>query len=140
MGAQNIGFAIPIDNAKKDLTDLKKHGRIIQPFLGVRYIPINKQLQENFAQRFNIQIPVDYGALVIKEPNIGDSAIVPNSPADKAGIMENDIILEFDKIKINEKKPLQELIHKCKPGDIVKMKILRGDKIGTTTIKLEERK
>jgi len=32
MGAQNIGFAIPINNAKKDLEDLKKHGRIIQPF------------------------------------------------------------------------------------------------------------
>jgi len=140
MGAQNIGFAIPIDNAKKDLVDLKKHGRIIQPFLGVRYIPISKQLQESFAQRFNIRIPIDHGALVIKEPNIGDPAVVPNSPADKAGIIENDIILEFDKIKINEKKPLQELIHKHKPGDIIKVKILRGDKIGTTTLKLEERK
>jgi len=140
MGAQNIGFAIPIDNAKKDLFDLKKHGRIIQPFLGVRYIPINKQLQESFAQRFNIRLPVDHGALVIKEPNIGDPAIVPNSPAAKAGITENDIILEFDKTKIDKKNPLQELIHKHKPGDIVKMKILRGDKIGTTTIKLEERK
>jgi len=122
------------------LVDLKKHGRIIQPFLGVRYIPISKQLQESFAQRFNIRIPIDHGALVIKEPNIGDPAVVPNSPADKAGIIENDIILEFDKIKINEKKPLQELIHKHKPGDIIKVKILRGDKIGTTTLKLEERK
>jgi len=140
MGAQNIGFAIPIDNAKKDLFDLKKHGRIIQPFLGVRYIPINKQLQESFVQRFNIRLPIDYGALVIKEPNIGDPAIVPDSPADKAGITENDIILEFDKIKIDKKNPLQELIHKHKPGDIIKVKILRGDKIGTTTIKLEERK
>lgn len=140
MGAQNIGFAIPINNAKKDLSDLKKHGRIIQPFLGVRYIPINKRLQENFAQRFNVRIPVDYGALVIKEPNIGDPAVVPGSPAEKAGIMENDIILEFNKTKINEKNALQELIHKCKPGDIVKIKILRGDKIGTTTLKLEERK
>jgi len=140
MGAQNIGFAIPIDNAKKDLADLKKYGRIIQPFLGVRYIPINKQLQESFAQRFNIRIPVDYGALVIKEPNIGDPAIVPQSPANKAGLMENDIILEFNKTKINDKNPLQELIHKHKPGDIVKIKILRGDKIGETTLKLEERK
>jgi len=140
MGAQNIGFAIPINNAKKDLSDLKKHGRIIQPFLGVRYIPINKQLRESFAQRFNIRIPVDYGALVIKEPNIGDPAIVPNSPADKAGLIENDILLEFGGTKINEKNHLQELIHKHKPGDVIKVKILRKNKIGMTTLKLEERK
>jgi len=140
MGAQNIGFAIPINNAKKDLEDLKKHGRIIQPFLGVRYILINKAIQQEFANRLNLRLPVDYGALVIREPGAGDSAIVPNSPAANAGLMEHDIILEFNKIKIDVKHPLQELIHKHKPGDIVDMKILRNDKIGTTQIKLEERK
>jgi len=140
MGAQNMGFAIPINNAKKDLDDLKKHGRIIQPFLGVRYILINKALQEDFATRLNIRLPVDYGALVIREPGAGDSAVVPNSPAAKAGLMESDIILEFGKTKINHKNPLQELIHKHKPGDIIKMKLLRGGKIGMTQIKLEERK
>lgn len=140
MGAQNIGFAIPVNNAKKDLADLKKHGRIIQPFLGVRYITINKMIQESFAEKFNLHLPVDYGALVIPEPGISDSSIVPNSPAAKAGLMEQDIILEFGKTKITEKNPLQELIHKHKPGDIVKIKILRKDKIGITKIKLEERK
>lgn len=140
MGAQNIGFAIPINNAKKDLEDLKKHGRIIQPFLGVRYIMIDKAVQEEFATRLNLRIPVDHGALIIREPGIGDPAVVPNSPASKTGLIENDIILEFDKVKIDAKHPLQELIHKHKPGDIVKIKILRNDKIGTTEIKLEERK
>ncbi len=140
MGAQNIGFAIPVNNAKKDLSDLKKHGRIIQPFLGVRYIMINKMVQESFAERFGLRLPIDHGALVIPEPGIGDSSIVPNSPAAKAGIMERDIILEFGKTKVTEKNPLQELIYKHKPGDVIKIKILRGDKIGITTIKLEERK
>lgn len=140
MGAQNIGFAIPIDNARKDLEDLKKHGRIIQPFLGVRYITINKTLQEEFMGRFGMRLPVDHGALIIREPGVGDLAVVPNSPAAKAGLMEGDIILEFNKIKITEKKPLQELIHKCKPGDMIEIKILREDKIGSTTVTLEERK
>ncbi|MAF20876.1 MAG: hypothetical protein CMI55_04395 [Parcubacteria group bacterium] len=140
LGAQNIGFAIPINNAKKDLDDLKKHGRIIQPFLGVRYILINKKLQEYFAQKYGIRLPVDHGALVIREPGAGDIAVVPNSPAAKAGLMERDIILEFNKTKVTEKNPLQELIHKCKPNDLIKIKILRGDKIGLTTVKLEERK
>jgi len=139
-GAQNIGFAIPVNNAKKDIEDLKKHGRIIQSFMGIRYIIINKALQEEFAQRFNIQIPVDYGALIIREPGAGDSAVVPGSPADKAHLTENDIVLEFNKVKVDEKNPLQELIYKCQPGDIIEVKILRGDKIGITTVKLEERR
>lgn len=140
LGAQNIGFALPINNAKKDLEDLKKHGRIIQPFLGVRYILINKALKEAFQEKYRVQLPVDYGALVIREPGPGDSAVVPNGPAAKAGLIENDIILEFDKKKINEKNPLQQLIHDCKVGDVIEVKILRGDKIGTAKLKLEERK
>ncbi len=140
LGAQNIGFAIPINNAKRDLIDIKKHGRIIRPFLGVRYILINKLVKESFAERFNLQLPVDYGALVIREPGSGEPAIVPNSPAHKAGLMEKDIILEFNKTKISDKNPLQALIHKRKPGDNIEIKILRGNKIGTTTVKLEERK
>ncbi len=139
-GAQNIGFAIPINNAKKDVTDLKKHGRVIQPFLGVRYIMINKLLQEELARQLNVHIPVDHGALIIREPGSGEPAVVPGSPAAKAKLMENDIILEFGKQKVTEKKPLQELIHKSKPGDLIQIKILRSEKIGTTTVKLEERR
>ncbi len=140
MGAQNISFAIPINNAKKDLDDLKKHGRIIQPFLGVRYIMVNKNIQEDFMARFKARIPVDHGALIIREPGAGDSAVVPDSPAAKAGLTEGDIILEFNKTKVNDDNPLQALIHKCKPGDEAEIKLLRGDKIGTTKLRLEERK
>lgn len=139
-GAQNIGFAIPINNAKKDVEDLKKYGRIIQPFLGVRYILINKLLKEELLEKSGIRLSVDHGALIVREPGVGDSAIVPNSPAFKAGLMERDIILEFNKTKVSEKNPLQELIHKCKPGDMIEIKILREDKIGAVNVKLEERK
>ncbi len=139
-GAQNIGFAIPVNNAKKDIDDLKEHGRIIQPFLGVRYIMLNKAIQEEFAQRFRVNLPVAQGALVIREPGSGESAVVPASPAAKAKLMEHDIIIEFNKVKLSEKNPLQDLIHKAKPGDLIEVKILRGEKLGTTTVKLEERR
>ena len=46
--AENIGFALPINNAKKDLDDLKKYGRLRQPLLGVRYVLLNKELQKKF--------------------------------------------------------------------------------------------
>ncbi|PIP15622.1 MAG: hypothetical protein COX45_01785, partial [Candidatus Portnoybacteria bacterium CG23_combo_of_CG06-09_8_20_14_all_44_36] len=57
-----------------------------------------------------------------------------------AHLTENDIVLEFNKVKVDEKNPLQELIYKCQPGDIIEIKILRGGKIGITTVKLEERR
>src|SRR3989338_2469645 len=60
MGAQNIGFAIPINYAKKDLEEVKKYGRILVPFLGVKYVILNKEISEQN------KLPVDYGALVVR--------------------------------------------------------------------------
>ena len=78
MGAQSIGFAIPINYAKKILEEVKKYGRLRTPFLGVRYILLSKEMAEKN------KLPVDYGAFVVRE-NLGESAIVKGSAADKAG-------------------------------------------------------
>ncbi len=132
LGAQNVGFAIPINRAKKDLEDLKKYGRIIQPFLGIRYILINKELKEKF------RLPVDYGALVIPEIT-GEKAVIPNSPAAKAGLREKDIILEFDGQKITEKTGLIPLLLNCKIGEVVSILILRNNREKKLKVKIEER-
>ncbi|MBI2582640.1 trypsin-like peptidase domain-containing protein, partial [Candidatus Azambacteria bacterium] len=77
-GAQNIGFAIPINKAKKDIQDVKTRGKIVTPFLGVRHVLLTKDIQ----QRNNLS--VDYGALIVRGPE-GEPAIQPGSPAEKAG-------------------------------------------------------
>ena len=123
--AENIGFALPINNAKKDLEELKRFGRLRRPFLGIRYIPISKELK----QRFNL--PVDFGALVIAEPeisNAGHQAVVPGSPADRAGLREADIVLEIEKERITEERGLAEILSKFKVGQKVCLKVLRGNK------------
>lgn len=121
-GAENVGFAIPIDAAKKDLDDLKKYGRIREPFLGLRYIPVDKNLQQKYG------VPVNYGALVISENIPGGEAVMPGSPAEKAGIREADIILEIQSKKITLKNPLQDILQDFKIGDEIELKILRKDK------------
>ncbi|MFH1769842.1 MAG: trypsin-like peptidase domain-containing protein [Parcubacteria group bacterium] len=133
-GAQNIGFAIPINWAKADIADLNEHGRIIRPYIGLRYVTLNKELKEQY------ELDVDYGALVIKDHMPGSTAVVKDSPADKADIKENDVILTIDGRKLTEKNELADMVDRHKVGDIVELKILRKDKELRTKVKLTERK
>jgi len=115
---QLIGFAIPINAAKQDIESVKANGKIVRPWIGVRYVLINEGIaKEN-------QLEKDYGALVLRGQKDTDLAVVPGSPADKAGIVENDIILEINGQKIDEDHPLAREIAKSKPGDEVTLKVL----------------
>lgn len=132
-GAQNIGFAIPANRAKKTIESVKKFGKVIYPFLGVRYIIINKTVQEKN------KLPVDYGALVVKGSG-GEVAITTGSPAEKAGIKEGDIILEVNGIKVNEDNHLGDIIQKYNVGDEISLKILRNGEEMILKAVLAERK
>lgn len=120
-GAQNIGFAIPINTAKKDMADVKKYGHLRQPSLGLRYLILNKSLQRKF------NLPSDYGALIVRE-RPDDVAILAGGAADKAGLKEYDIVLECDGKKITPDNTLQDVIQNKNIGDAVKLKILRKGK------------
>lgn len=115
---QLIGFAIPINTAKYVAESVKKTGKIIRPFLGVRYIIINETIAK--AEK----LPVDYGALLVRGDQQTDFAVTPGSAADKAGLVENDIILEFNGQKITQDNSLIKMIQKYKPGDEITLKVL----------------
>ncbi|MDO8592632.1 MAG: trypsin-like peptidase domain-containing protein [bacterium] len=133
-GAQNIGFAIPVNEIKSTIDSIKKNGRIIRPWLGVRYVIINKTVAEAN------KLSVDYGAIIARGQNQTDLAVIPGSPADKAGLQENDIILEINGQKITENNPLANLVAKFKPGDVISLKVLHQAKEKTVKVKLEEMK
>jgi len=133
MGAQNIGFAIPIGYALSDLEEVKKYGKIKVPFLGIKYIILDKEL----ATKNNIS--VDYGALVIRE-NWGESAIAKGSAAEKAKIKEFDIVLELNGKKITEKNTLTSILEKCKIGQTIELKVQRGKRKITLKATLGEKK
>jgi serine protease Do len=136
-GAQNIGFAIPSNQVRKTFNQVKETGKISTPFIGVRYIPVDEDLQKDN------NLPYDYGCLVMRGTKPSELAVIPGSPADKAGISENDIILEINEEKINEferGKSLTELILKYNVGDKVKVKIWHKGKEKNIELTLEERK
>ncbi|OHA01932.1 MAG: hypothetical protein A3H71_00235 [Candidatus Sungbacteria bacterium RIFCSPLOWO2_02_FULL_48_13b] len=133
-GAENIGFAIPINRAKKDLEDVREFGRVRWPFLGVRYMPIDAGTKKHF------KLPIDHG-LLIKGEKIPDyPAVLTQSPADKAGIRENDILLEINGEAISAEHSLEDALEKSEIGQTLKLKILRAGVEQEIQVTLEERK
>lgn len=130
--AENIGFAIPVDVVNDLLKRLNEDGSIERPILGLRYTLITKNIQEEN------NLTVDYGALVIKGDGENELAVIPGSPADIAGIVENDIILEIDNKRINENLPLQNAIQEKRFGDTVELKVLSKGEEKTITIELKK--
>ncbi|MEA3344149.1 MAG: trypsin-like peptidase domain-containing protein [Patescibacteria group bacterium] len=133
IGAQNIGFAIPINYAKKDLEEVKKYGRIKHPFLGVKYITLTEEISKKN------KLPVNYGALVVRE-TLGEPPVIKGSAADKAGLKEFDIILEAKGKKINSEKPLSNTLQESKIGETIELMVLRKSKRITLKAKLAEKK
>lgn len=132
--AQSIGFAIPINMAKSAIDSIKTSGKIIRPYIGVRYVPITKDVAKEAG------LSVDYGALVKSGSGLAQLAVVPGSPADKAGIVENDIILEINGEKIDENNSLLKLVQQYKVGDTIELKVLSKGAEKTVKVKLEESK
>jgi serine protease Do len=116
------------------LESVQKTGKIVRPFLGVRYMMVTPELVKAN------QLKVDHGALIQRGNDRSELAISPGSPADKAGLKENDIILEVDGVRVDDKHSLASLIGRHTVGDEVTLKISSGGNEKTVKVKLEEMK
>ncbi len=114
---QLVGFAIPSNDARKALASYQKNGKITRAFLGVRYILITEAIAEQQ------NLPKDYGALLIRGARVTDLAVLPGSPAEKAGLTENDIILEIEGKRIDPEYTITEALKEKNPEDQVTLRI-----------------
>lgn len=128
--AQNIGFAIPINEVKPLVASVRSVGRIVRPYLGVRYLAVDKQVaaQEN--------LPVSSGAWV-QAADDQNPGVVADSPAAKGGIKEGDIITKVGGDTIDATHSLQSLIGKHKVGDKVPVTVMRDGKSQVLNVTLE---
>lgn len=129
--AVGIGFAIPVNVVKTALASFRENEAIKRPALGVRYLPVTKEvarLQD---------LPVDHGALIISGSE-GEAALVPGGPAEKAGLKEEDIILSVNDEEITEAKSLARLLQQYQVGDTVKLTILRATQTQEVSVTLGE--
>jgi len=122
---EGMGFAISSDEAKPIILDLIRDGRVTYPWLGVGLSTVNPSL----AAAMNLS--VDRGALIV--------TVVDDSPADTAGLREDDIIIRFGGQEINNFADLVRAIRASEIGEEVEIVFVRGEGIKTTSARLVER-
>ncbi len=123
-GYQGIGFAIPSNMAKVVMKSLIEKGKVIRGWLGVSIQAITPELAQQF------QLKEEHGSLV--------ADVVDGSPAEKAGIMRGDVIIEFDGKKVDEPYYLRNMVANTSPGTQVEVKVLREGKIETLWVTIGE--
>lgn len=129
-GAENLGFAIPVNDIQGLIKSVKETGKIQQPYLGVRYV----SLTDDYAYEYNLT--VKRGAYLA--PSRSGSSVLKDSPADKAGLKEKDIITKIDDQAIDENHSLTSVMGRHGVGDKVKLTIIRDGKEQTIDVTLEE--
>lgn len=120
-GAQNIGFSIPINDAKGLIDSVLSTGKIERPYLGVRYISLTDDIAEQ--QHLNVK----RGAYIVT----GDSeqpSIVLGSPADKAGLKSGDVIVKVNDQPIDENNSLTSVLGRFKVGEKITLTVVRDGK------------
>ena len=118
--ANSIGFAISSDVLIPIVDSVQEYGRIVRPFLGVRFL----MLTASQAQELGLE--VDYGAILVSGSFLTEPAIYPNGPADQAGLIENDIILELDGQELSNGNSLNKIVRNYKVGDSITLKVWRA--------------
>ena len=126
-----LGFAIPINLAKNVSDQLLENGEVIHPYLGVQLISLNPKIAKEHNEDPNslVQLPERSGALI--------QSVIPNSPAEKAGLRRGDLVIAAENILIEEPKTLLDEVEKAQIGKIFLLNVLRDNKEIKVNIKPE---
>lgn len=123
-GNIGIGFAIPVNLAKTVIDELKTKGKVTRGFLGVYLEDLNEDMKEA------LNLPSLEGVLI--------NEVIANSPADKAGIKEGDVIIEFGSKKVTDVQSFRLLVASTPPGQTVRLKLIRDGKEMSLSVKIGE--
>lgn len=125
-----IGFAIPINDAKNIIASMLAKGKIVKPYLGVRYISLNPEVAAQLG------ITQTTGAIVVS--GSGQPAVVGGSPADKAGLTNRDVIIKVNNQPVDADHGLASRLAQFNPGDSIELTIIRDGTEQKVKVVLEE--
>ncbi|HET9098156.1 MAG TPA: trypsin-like peptidase domain-containing protein [Candidatus Saccharimonadales bacterium] len=115
--AQNIGFAIPVNDVKGLIEQVIKTGKFARPYLGVRYVPLTSDVANTY------NLGVSSGAFIAPSSDPTNPSVIPGSPADNAGLTEGEVITAVNGTPINQQHSLTSLLDQHQPGDTVNLTI-----------------
>jgi S1-C subfamily serine protease len=122
--AQGIGFAIPINTAKKIAKEIIEHGRVMRPYVGIAGLTLTHEIAGSY------NIPYQSGVLVVR--------VVQGSPAHVSGVAAGDVILEADSQALKSWENLQHILQGKKVGDRLEVVIGRDHEQVKVTLMLQE--
>ncbi|PJA46774.1 hypothetical protein CO172_03580 [Candidatus Uhrbacteria bacterium CG_4_9_14_3_um_filter_36_7] len=129
---QGIGFAIPSENIQAVVNDMNTMGRIVYPWLGVRFVMLDEMMAKE------LDLSVSQGALLVSGDKENEVAVISESPADEAGLLKGDIILSVNDQVLDIRNTLAKVIRAFEPGVEVVLTIKRGQDLLTITVQLAE--
>lgn len=117
--AQGLGFAIPIDTARRIADQLFANGQVEHPYLGIQMVDLTPDLQEKINQdnELNVRLAVSQGVLVVQ--------VIDGTPAAQAGLKPGDVIIKINDIAVTASSEVQDQVESSKIGNVLKVEINR---------------
>ena len=125
-GSQGIGFAVPSNLARRTMSDIIRYGYVVRGWLGIEVQDMNAHLWRLF------KMPPQEGGILV-------TAIVPEGPAQQAGLLPGDILVQLNGQKIENARELMNLIAGTAPATQVKLKVLRNQAYYQAQAQIAER-
>jgi serine protease Do len=118
--AQGLGFAIPVNAARDVAEELIATGKVDHPFLGIQMAQITPELKQELKSQKDLAVDATEGILIVE--------VVPDSPADRAGLKSGDVINKIEEQKITTADQVQQAVEKTDVGKKINLGLIRNDK------------
>jgi S1-C subfamily serine protease len=129
-GAQGLGFAIPINTARRVAEELVSKGQVDHPYLGIQMVELTPEIQQEINQS-------DLGARVDRDQGVLIVGIVPGSPAARAGLRPGDVVERINNEAIQNSRQVQQKVDATGIGNSLEITVNRGGQSRPFTVKPE---
>jgi S1-C subfamily serine protease len=126
--AQGLGFAIPIETAKRIANELFTNGQVSHPFLGIQMVELTPQVRDKLEERLE-------GVKILTETGVVIMAVLPDTPAQKAQLQKGDVIQKINGVAIATATEVQELVEATQIGGLLELEVNRQGAIATIAVR-----